>query len=46
MKNKKISIISLGVHGTNENYGAVLQIYAFQEFLKENLIRKSWKQLY
>ena len=35
MKNKKISIISLGVHGTNENYGAVLQIYAFQEYLKE-----------
>lgn len=35
MKNKKISIISLGLHGTNENYGAVLQIYAFQEYLKE-----------
>lgn len=31
----KISILSLGVHGTNENYGAVLQIFAFQEYLKQ-----------
>lgn len=31
----KISILSLGVHGTNENYGAVLQILAFQEYLKQ-----------
>lgn len=32
----KISILSLGVHGTHENYGAVLQILAFQEYLKKN----------
>lgn len=30
----KISFLSLGVHGTNENYGAVLQILAFQEYLR------------
>ncbi len=32
----KIGITSLGIYGTHDNYGAILQIWAFKEYLKRN----------